>query len=247
MFGRFVESGHPLRSVTDIPRKYRHSRAGLTLRCRSNSAGRGGECDEERVALVSTSTPPWRPNASRSTRRCSTSASAYRSAPSSCSSRDDPSTSENKNVTVPRGNPPTTQVKRGAAPVSSGGLAPSRRETSRTSCGSSYSAARCERVPATVFGGGRGASRRAEDAADQAPDHCRSRADLARAPLRRRLNAHWSREQLLKRLVQVTRRRRLTLAALTRGPHRLSAHFVRASLAYGSAAESVVPGGNTGT
>ena len=52
---------------------------------------------------VSTSTPPWRTNASRRSRRCSPSASAYAASPSSWRSFVEPSTSVNRNVTVPRG------------------------------------------------------------------------------------------------------------------------------------------------
>jgi hypothetical protein len=46
---------------------------------------------------------PCSAQASRTTRRCSASASAYPSAPSSCKSRVDPSTSVKRKVTVPVG------------------------------------------------------------------------------------------------------------------------------------------------
>src|SRR5215208_2620825 len=52
---------------------------------------------------VSTSTPPCRANAARSTRRWSLSAAAYGSTPSSCNSFVEFSTSVKRNVTVPRG------------------------------------------------------------------------------------------------------------------------------------------------
>src|SRR5919201_4054463 len=55
---------------------------------------------------VSTSTPLCCANASRNTRRCSASASAYAS-PSSCSSRVEPSMSVNRKVTVPEGSSAT--------------------------------------------------------------------------------------------------------------------------------------------
>ena len=74
---------------------------------------------------VSTSTPPCRPNASRTTRRCSPSASAYRSHRARASSRVDPSMSVKRNVTVPRGRaraPPAQSAGASAYSTASSGL-----------------------------------------------------------------------------------------------------------------------------
>lgn len=56
-----------------------HSPVGervLGLGCRGDRVAGARERDEERVPCVSTSTPPCRENASRSSRRCSASTSA---------------------------------------------------------------------------------------------------------------------------------------------------------------------------
>ena len=65
---------------------------------------------------VSTSTPSCSANAARSRRRCSCSASPY-SSPSSCSSRVEPSTSVNNNVTTPVGRSRTIAHDHGATPL----------------------------------------------------------------------------------------------------------------------------------
>jgi hypothetical protein len=81
----------------------RDRQRGLRLG-RSGERPRGGrERDEEGVALRVDLTPPWRSKAERRTRRCASSAAAYGSAPSSCSSRVEPSMSVKRNVTVPLG------------------------------------------------------------------------------------------------------------------------------------------------
>jgi hypothetical protein len=67
------------------------------------------ERDEERITLRVHLNPPCRANASRNTRRCSSSTSAYAS-PSSCSNFVDPSTSVNRKVTVPEGRSRRTGV-----------------------------------------------------------------------------------------------------------------------------------------
>src|SRR6266581_3842595 len=70
---------------------------------RLHRSRRGREGNEERVPWLSTSLPPKRVQASRIRRRCSASAFEYLSAPSSSSSRVDPSTSLKRKVTVPDG------------------------------------------------------------------------------------------------------------------------------------------------
>ena len=62
-----------------------------------------GKATKNASPCVSTSTPPCPPKASRRMRRCPASVAAYPSGPSSCSRRVDPSTSVNRNVTVPEG------------------------------------------------------------------------------------------------------------------------------------------------
>ena len=82
----------------------------------ATAPGAVGNATENESPCVSTSTPPWRSNTARSTRRCSANASAYRSGPSPCNSRVDPSTSINTNVTVPLGSSRTAPVNRRRRP-----------------------------------------------------------------------------------------------------------------------------------
>ena len=70
---------------------------------RLERTGRCREGDKEGVALGIDLDPAVAAHASRITRRCSASASAYPSAPSSCSSFVEPSTSVKRKVTVPVG------------------------------------------------------------------------------------------------------------------------------------------------
>ena len=62
-----------------------------------------GKAMKNASPCVSTSTPPCAAAASRTIRRCSASASAYRAGPSSCSRRVEPSMSVKSSVTVPSG------------------------------------------------------------------------------------------------------------------------------------------------
>ena len=71
--------------------------------CSRESARRGRNAKKKASPWVSTSTPPAAVHASRMTRRCSASASAYATAPRSCRSFVEPSTSVKRNVTVPVG------------------------------------------------------------------------------------------------------------------------------------------------
>jgi hypothetical protein len=106
-----AEVGHA--AVRQRPRRRRqqpHSdpeRAGLECRGgrgrRSGCCPRIGENVEERITLRVDLVATPAAKTARSTRRCSPSASAYDSAPSSCSSRVEPSTSVNKKVTVALG------------------------------------------------------------------------------------------------------------------------------------------------
>src|SRR5439155_12244861 len=68
-----------------------------------SAPGAVGKATKNASPCVSTSTPPWRPNASRNVRRCSVSAAAYPVAPRSCSNLVEPSMSLKRNVTVPLG------------------------------------------------------------------------------------------------------------------------------------------------
>ena len=63
---------------------------------------------EESVTLRIDLDASWELNTSRRTVRCFANTSAYPLVPSSCNSRVDPSTSANKNVTVPEGRSPRT-------------------------------------------------------------------------------------------------------------------------------------------
>ena len=69
----------------------------------STASGARANARRNASPCVSTSTPPSDTHASRTIRRWSSSATAYLSGPSSSSSRVDPSTSVNRNVTVPEG------------------------------------------------------------------------------------------------------------------------------------------------
>jgi hypothetical protein len=68
-----------------------------------------GKAKKKASPCVSTSKPPRAAHASRMTRGCSASASAYASAPSAWRSRVDPSTSVNRKVTVPEESPGRTR------------------------------------------------------------------------------------------------------------------------------------------
>ena len=77
---------------------------------RPRAPGAVGNAKKNASPCVSTSTPPSAAQASRIRRRCSASASAYPSAPSSCSSFVEPSTSVKRKVTVPEGRSARTGV-----------------------------------------------------------------------------------------------------------------------------------------
>src|SRR5262245_36323389 len=69
----------------------------------ASASGADGKATKNESPCVSTSTPRWRSTAPRTARRCSPSACAYWSGPSSRRSTVEPSTSVKRNVTVPVG------------------------------------------------------------------------------------------------------------------------------------------------
>ena len=85
------------------PDRARRPSAALRLRDRRDRARRDGEREEERVALVVDLVRRRAREASRSTRRCSASASGTPPPRARRSSRVEPSMSVNSSVTVPEG------------------------------------------------------------------------------------------------------------------------------------------------
>ena len=81
----------------------RATRDSVSARAAARAPGAVGKAKKKASPCVSTSTPPSAAHASRMIRRCSASASAYASAPSSCRSFVEPSTSVKRKVTVPVG------------------------------------------------------------------------------------------------------------------------------------------------
>ena len=79
------------------------ARACVIARAALAAPGADGNATKKASPCGSTSTPPLAAHASRTTRRCSASASAYASAASSRRSLVDPSTSVKRKVTVPVG------------------------------------------------------------------------------------------------------------------------------------------------
>ena len=85
------------------------ARVSRTAAAAEIAPGAVGNAKKKASPCVSTSTPSWAAHAVWMTRRCSASASAYASAPSSWRSRVDPSTSVKRKVTVPEGSPGRTR------------------------------------------------------------------------------------------------------------------------------------------
>ena len=117
------DAGSPVNVVPDISLLRKERRTGVDARpnphgpatsaslnalAAPSAPGAVGNAKKNASPCVSTSTPPQRTHACLTRRRCSASADAYSSSPSSWSSFVEPSTSVKTKVTVPDGSPSRT-------------------------------------------------------------------------------------------------------------------------------------------